>query len=338
MSSRLKTLTSAALLTVASMAHAQFEPSPERLFGFIDRDRNGVIDRKELESAPGPFRDALGKHPSLDRGITQRDFDQVAPKLMEDFRRRRDDENRDRDRERERERDREREKEREREREREREMQRSASNAPSDNRSSSGSSSSSSKPKKPVPKQRITMDLPRAFQAIDINGDDQISLFEWDRAKYADFQTADRNGDGILTAKEILAAKISPAPAKTPAGATTTPSATSKPSTSTTGSTVASSSSPTKSATAASTPSSSAPGKPIEPTKVEADSSEGRMSKYIFGRLDLDKDGSLTDAEWSKSESVRKSFEKVGAKMPLPIKADDFSGWHVAVQKAERSK
>lgn len=332
----------AATSMAASNAQAQFSggpPSPERIFGFIDRDRNGVIDRREAESAFGPARDVLLKHPNIDRGISQKDFEPVMAKMMEE--RSRDERDRERDRERERERDREREKERERERIAE--QQRAAQSSSNSSSKPSTSSSSSALKKAPAKKQRITQDLPRAFQAIDLNGDGQIGLYEWDRAKYAEFQAADANGDGLLTAKEILAAKISPAPAKTAttssSSATIAGATTAKPTstTSVSGTAVAT--------TASRSPTPSAPvstaavsGKGVEPIKVDADSSDGRMAKYIFGRLDLDKDGSLTEAEWSKSQSVRQSFEKLGAKMPLPIKADDFAGWQVAVQKAERTK
>ena len=62
------------------------------------------------------------------------------------------------------------------------------------------------------------------------------------------------------------------------------------------------------------------------------------MAKFNFGRLDLDKDGSLTTEEWSKSQSIRQSFEKAGVKLTLPINADQFAGWQIAVQKADRGR
>lgn len=51
--------------------------------------------------------------------------------------------------------------------------------------------------------QRISQPLPQGYVARDKNGDGQIGLYEWDRAKYAEFAKLDRNGDGFLTAQEL---------------------------------------------------------------------------------------------------------------------------------------
>ncbi len=52
-------------------------------------------------------------------------------------------------------------------------------------------------------KSRIAQPLPKEYEAHDKNGDGQIGLYEWDRAKYAEFMKLDKNGDGFLTALEL---------------------------------------------------------------------------------------------------------------------------------------
>ncbi len=45
--------------------------------------------------------------------------------------------------------------------------------------------------------------LPEAYRSLDKNKDGQIGLYEWDRAKYAEFKKLDKNGDGFLTPLEL---------------------------------------------------------------------------------------------------------------------------------------
>ena len=56
-------------------------------------------------------------------------------------------------------------------------------------------------------KSKFVRNLPSEYLARDKNGDGQIGLYEWDRAKYAEFTKLDKNGDGFLTPVE-LAPKI----------------------------------------------------------------------------------------------------------------------------------
>lgn len=53
-------------------------------------------------------------------------------------------------------------------------------------------------------KSRFAPRLPTDYQTRDKNGDGQIGLYEWDRAKYAEFAKLDKNGDGFLTATELV--------------------------------------------------------------------------------------------------------------------------------------
>ncbi|WP_397568277.1 LCCL domain-containing protein [Schlesneria sp. T3-172] len=71
-----------------------------------------------------------------------------------------------------------------------------------------------------------TSALPKEFQAYDKNGDGQIGLYEWDRARFTEFRKLDKNNDHFLTPQE-LASKSTPV--STEAVATTkevTPAAT----------------------------------------------------------------------------------------------------------------
>ena len=54
-------------------------------------------------------------------------------------------------------------------------------------------------------KSRMVPTLPKEYEARDKNGDGQIGLYEWDRAKYSEFVKLDKNGDGFLTPAELNA-------------------------------------------------------------------------------------------------------------------------------------
>ena len=55
----------------------------------------------------------------------------------------------------------------------------------------------------PSGKSKFVRSLPAEYQARDKNGDGQIGLYEWDRAKYTEFAKLDKNGDGFLTPAEL---------------------------------------------------------------------------------------------------------------------------------------
>ena len=69
-----------------------------------------------------------------------------------------------------------------------------------------------------------TAALPEAYRAFDKNGDGQIGLYEWDRAKYAEFKKLDKNHDRFLTPQELTAKGATP----TVSTASSTPAAPAK--------------------------------------------------------------------------------------------------------------
>lgn len=64
--------------------------------------------------------------------------------------------------------------------------------------------------------------LPESYQKLDKNKDGQIGLYEWERAKYAEFRKLDKNRDGFLTPQE-LASKTTSVAAVTGATAADSP-------------------------------------------------------------------------------------------------------------------
>gem|GEM_PF-542026 len=358
---------------MSASAQAQFPgggpPSPDRFFGFLDRNQDGRIDSSEAQNMPGSFRDALAQaRLDLSRGISREDFARVMPQIFESMRRSREeggsrgdsgsgdsgrgDRDRD-DRGRDSSRDDRGRDDRDRGDSSRREDSRSSSSSPPPSSSSSSSSSRSSRPTQLTftgrgygtptggrAKPRITASLPSAWQPLDLNGDGQIGLYEWDRNRFAEFLQYDLNSDGLLTAGEIAATKASPpsgfVPQQVPGAApgTGTPAPFAQPSSAVSVPPSAASNTAKPAAPAASVPS----GKPLAPVAVNPESSEGRYARYVFQRLDKNRDGSLTSDEWEQSQSIRKSFDKFSATLTVPADFDRFAGLYVAVQQAEKAK
>lgn len=302
----------AVLIVIVGSQQAAFsQPSAERFFGFLDRNRDGRIDQDEAQRLPGPFREAMQRaRVDFSRGVSQSEFARIMPGVMEQARA-----------------------------QRESDGGRGDGRGPEDyrrrgddrggDRSRSRSSSGSSKPTRrwqPRKVERITLDLQDSWKEADLNGDGQVALYEWDRAKFREFFALDVNHDGFLTPRELAQS----GDAK-PAAASSTQLAANKassPAVSSRGS----------GSTKGSSPPSSLSGGAITPVQFDEKSTEGRWAKYVFGRLDKDKDGSLTKEEWEQSKSTRGSFEKHKANLSFPAKFADFAGLLVAVQRAEKKR
>ena len=343
-------LAMAMLLMLAAVGPALAQPGrggdpsemADRFFGMMDRNRDGRLDEDETQRIPGPMRDAMQKMGAdFRRGISRDRFGEMLPRAMEEMRRGRESGGfggppgggyggppgggdrggyGDRDRGGDGDRDRG-------------SSDRGDGRGPSDYRrdddrsrdsrygsSSRGDSRSRSSRSAPKPPPRVTMDLPESWKAADLDKDGQIGLYEWDRKKYNEFFALDTNRDSLLTPHEISRASgASPAPTSTALVAATT-----RPSTRST----------STARPAAPTPS----GSPLAAAEYDEKSAEGRWAKYVFGRLDKNKDGSLSEDEWNASAKTRDSFKQQNAQLSFPATFENFAGLMVAVQRAERKK
>ncbi len=330
----------ATLLTLAVVGPAFAQPGrggdpsemADRFFGMMDRNRDGRLDEEETRRIPPPMRDAMQRMGAdFRRGISRDRFGEMLPRAMEEMRRGREsgggyggppgrggppgggDRGGD-------------------DRGRGGYGDRGDGRGPSDygrgddrsrdsrygssSRDSRGRSSRST----PKPAPRVTVDLPEAWKVADLDKDGQIGLYEWDRKKYKEFFTLDTNRDSLLTPREISRASgASPAPTATAVAATTVTSSRSSSST-------------------AAKPAAAPAGTPLTAAEYDPKSAEGRWAKYVFGRLDKNKDGSLSEDEWNGSAKTRGSFKKHNAQMSFPASFEAFAGLMVAVQRAERKK
>ncbi len=181
-----------------------------------------------------------------------------------------------------------------------------------DNRRGDGDRNSKDRPAKDAPKPRVLLPLPATFSAADKNGDNQIGLYEWDRAKFAEFVTLDRNGDGFLTAREL-----DDAPRTADASTTVVPNTVSRP---------APSGDP-RPEPAASSPAPSAPAEPSDPPEV-------KQAKFYFTQIvDKDKDGKISPEEWAASAGVRTKFEKANLSVSLPMNEATFVAKYIESMK-----
>lgn len=313
-------LVAASCLCLVLSGQAMAQPSPERFFGYLDRNQDGRIDGDEIQRMPGPIRDGMRNAGiDLSRGISRDEFTRRMPQMMEEMRRRREEgggfggrppggegggDGRGP----------------------------SDYRRPDDRRRDSGSPGRRAPAKptrwKPKPRKRVTFDLDETWRASDFNGDGQIGLYEWDRAKLSEFLRLDTNHDGLLTPREIsYATDASPAPTS---AVVATPVR-----------------GPTGIAlrlTQARTPLSpanavgSGAGAKIAPVEFDRESTEGRWASFVFRTFDKNRDGSLSEDEWKASKGTRKNFEKHGAQVSFPTDFETFAPWLVAVQRAEKKR
>ena len=316
-------LLAATCLCVVLSGQAMAQPSPERFFGYLDRNQDGRIDGDEIQRMPGPLRDGMRNAGiDLSRGISQDEFTRQMPRMMEEMRRRRDEgggfggrssggEGGGGD-------------------------GRGPSDyrRPDDRRRDSGPGSRGRQaPPKPTrwkakPRERVTFDLSESWRASDFNGDGQIGLYEWDRAKLSEFLKLDTNHDGLLTPREIsFATDAKPAPTSA-AVATSVRGPTGV------------APRPVQANTSPSPASAVGPGveEKVSPVEFDRKSTEGRWASFVFRTLDKNRDGSLAEDEWKASKGTRKNFEKHGVQVSFPTDFETFAPWLVAVQRKEKKR
>lgn len=149
-----------------------------------------------------------------------------------------------------------------------------------------------------VPRVVVNIKLPDRYRSFDKDNDGQIGVYEWPRNDIKNFLKLDQNSDGFLTPEELIRGGGSTSVARTGSGSSTGSGGTSG------------------DAPAAGTSSSMPVAASDDPVDM------------AFGRLDKDKNGTVTQDEWSMSFLDRATFEKANIAVRLPMNRSEFAIYH----------
>jgi len=176
-------------------------------------------------------------------------------------------------------------------------------------------------PFKPRDRRRITVDLPKAYVEADSDLDGQIGLYEWIVARRQDleqFDEIDGNGDGLLTPRELVvwdklkadAGKVSLTVSKRERlviiGA----------------------------AAGSSSGAISDRGDRSQSVRSKGTEQMRGQADWTFGRMDRDRDGTISLDEWGSSRRIRPWFESAGVKIQ-PMSQNEFSKTWVKLATAK---
>lgn len=281
-------------------------PDPGRFFDRFDENGDGTLDDDEIENAPGFLRERLAEA-AQEGPLTKRRFTEMQANMGfgggrggRGGRGRGGPPGESRD--------------------------QNGDGEDRDNGKENGGDKNGAKKKEPRQVQKMVAVLPENYRSYDTDLDNQVALYEWERARYGEFFKLDRNGDGFLTARELLA------PPPRPAGTTLMsrgPRGTGGPGAGGQPTAPAAPPAPTPAQLASQGP---------PPDENPNDEPLVREGKYIFRLMDNNKNSLIDEDEWARSAKVRPLFAKAGLPAELPMNRDVFVELYQRAKQFEREQ
>ncbi|MFK7821606.1 MAG: hypothetical protein AB8G99_23035 [Planctomycetaceae bacterium] len=272
-----------------------FDPSQVggRIAGYFDRNRDGYIDKGELDRMPSSWKERFNAG-GIDtrRGISVADFGKKAGEAIKQRieQRRSESEGSSRDRDR-----------------------RDYGRTDGSSKTSTGGTVF-----KQSERRKFLDQLPEEYKEGDSDGDGQVALYEWAAWKRSDmfaFFELDANQDGFLTPRELEGEKSEADRGIVAKRGRLAVSGSNG------GSRVRSVNSP------------NARSKSGSKRTAEEKSRDQRRATYYFSALDRDRDGTISTEEWQRSRTVRGTFEKAGIAVKPMSEKEFASSYQKAVEK-----